>query len=440
MPSQADHPRRNLDWLFDQDLVVAAVPSSSEPLAVEPAAEITTPSDATEPAAEIATPSDATEPATEPTKRRKALARPPYRGRAPAKRAASSTRSAKRSKPNKVSPPATTSAVETSSPTSAVPEQSPAIAPRVASPVAPRIRFIDVTPSGPPSVSVAPPPARPRPGRRYASAAVAIVLLGFVALAVSAVNRDRREVAGNDPGDRAALPQMATEVGLPQPAPPPLKTETADTAPRVVYDSWPTNPGRASTPSATANVADDTSIPAPASTDADADAPAVADATPPPPPTPRSRPQDAPSVLVPDTAAAADPVVDAEADFLSSSVDETGSVGDGPSTPAPGPTFAPGHEPRIVVHAPRSALAEIAGPLTRALDTMTDDVEMVGVDLALRASRVRYFYPEDRTAAQSVRRAVAATEGDWNVELSDFTHYRPLPRPGTVEVWIRTER
>jgi hypothetical protein len=95
-----------------------------------------------------------------------------------------------------------------------------------------------------------------------------------------------------------------------------------------------------------------------------------------------------------------------------------------------------GAGPRIVVHVPATGREAFSSRLSGALRSIGGQVEIREVGIDSRVSRVRYFYPDDRAAAQAVRRAVAANAGDWNVDLSDFTHYRPLPRRGTIEVWL----
>ncbi len=52
----------------------------------------------------------------------------------------------------------------------------------------------------------------------------------------------------------------------------------------------------------------------------------------------------------------------------------------------------------------------------------------------LKQDSVRLFFDADRSAATRVRDAI----GGEATPLRDFRHYRPQPRPGTIEVWLGT--
>ncbi len=56
------------------------------------------------------------------------------------------------------------------------------------------------------------------------------------------------------------------------------------------------------------------------------------------------------------------------------------------------------------------------------------------VDFAIGAPRIRYFHPADAGAAQAIAGYLDAPNGGW--ELQDFGHIRPLPAPGTIEVYV----
>jgi hypothetical protein len=64
------------------------------------------------------------------------------------------------------------------------------------------------------------------------------------------------------------------------------------------------------------------------------------------------------------------------------------------------------------------------------------------VEFSIGKPSVRYFYARDRAASQrlveELRRFIESGRSLAPEHASDFTHYLPKPRPGNVEVWIRT--
>jgi hypothetical protein len=64
-------------------------------------------------------------------------------------------------------------------------------------------------------------------------------------------------------------------------------------------------------------------------------------------------------------------------------------------------------------------------------------VEARFVPVAIETPSIRYFHPEDRATALAVAELLDDLPTPGTVwRLGDFTDYRPLPRRGTVEVWL----
>ena len=64
------------------------------------------------------------------------------------------------------------------------------------------------------------------------------------------------------------------------------------------------------------------------------------------------------------------------------------------------------------------------------------------VDFSIGKPSVRYFFARDRAAGQRLVEELARfAEGGTSLapdHASDFTHFLPKPRPGSVEVWLPT--
>jgi hypothetical protein len=91
---------------------------------------------------------------------------------------------------------------------------------------------------------------------------------------------------------------------------------------------------------------------------------------------------------------------------------------------------------RVVVHVPRTSDSGLDGRIGETFAAMPGRVEIKVVNVRPDETMVRYYHAEDREAAQALRRQLAASQGDWEVNLSDFTDYRPMPRKGLIEVWL----
>lgn len=114
-----------------------------------------------------------------------------------------------------------------------------------------------------------------------------------------------------------------------------------------------------------------------------------------------------------------------------------------PVLPAPSPpprpaTDAPvgfAAQTRVVIHHPASddGSAARAQALAAQLAAERDwRVEIRRVPQAVSRDNIRVFFEADRAAARDARALVA----DEAMPIRDFSDYRPLPRPGTIEIWL----
>lgn len=89
---------------------------------------------------------------------------------------------------------------------------------------------------------------------------------------------------------------------------------------------------------------------------------------------------------------------------------------------------------RVVIHhsgstGPERSL-ELAGHLRRA---GFPQVEIRAVGFRVDKQSVRYFHHADQDVSQALGTLIGR---DGQVDVADFTHFRPLPRTGTVEIWL----
>jgi hypothetical protein len=78
---------------------------------------------------------------------------------------------------------------------------------------------------------------------------------------------------------------------------------------------------------------------------------------------------------------------------------------------------------------------------TRGFDVA--DIRAVSYPIAV--PRVRFFFAADATAARRLTGALAeyrlgSPHEQSAIRLQDYLHYRPLPQPGNIEVWLPSGR
>ena len=104
--------------------------------------------------------------------------------------------------------------------------------------------------------------------------------------------------------------------------------------------------------------------------------------------------------------------------------------------PEPEPEVpSPAETARIVIHhhagdvAGAARARELRGRLA-ARDGIT--VEIRAVPMRVSLDNMRIFFASDRRQARDARDLA----GSGSMPIRDFSHYRPLPRPGTIEIWL----
>jgi hypothetical protein len=107
-----------------------------------------------------------------------------------------------------------------------------------------------------------------------------------------------------------------------------------------------------------------------------------------------------------------------------------------------------GRRPRVFVHYSTTA-AEGAADARRITDYLRargfDVVDIRSVPYPIAVPRVRFFFAADASAARRLTGALAEyrlalPHGQSAVRLQDYAHYRPLPQPGNIEVWLPSGR
>ncbi|MGE0311253.1 MAG: hypothetical protein AB7P21_06495 [Lautropia sp.] len=124
-----------------------------------------------------------------------------------------------------------------------------------------------------------------------------------------------------------------------------------------------------------------------------------------------------------------------------------------PSPPPPMPTSLPTSQPASTLNVPVGATAagiettrfvfhhaagdDAAAARSQALAerlAATSDaaVEVRAVPVPVSTDNIRVFFGRDRAPARAARRSLDMADA----AIRDFSDYRPLPRPGTIELWI----
>ena len=114
-------------------------------------------------------------------------------------------------------------------------------------------------------------------------------------------------------------------------------------------------------------------------------------------------------------------------------------LGASPATP-PWNDAPTSNSHRVVIHykSTSDAARIAAARMSSVLDATSARIELRPVDSVPRRPAVRYYSAEDREAARRLVNTLAAErlqpDVDWVVQ--DFSSFRPLPPPGTLEVWL----
>lgn len=89
---------------------------------------------------------------------------------------------------------------------------------------------------------------------------------------------------------------------------------------------------------------------------------------------------------------------------------------------------------RVVIHYPERGGYERSEGLARLLRAAgTAEVETRPVSYPVERQSIRYFHAADQEVSGIIGDLVG---GGGRATVSDFTHFRPSPRNGTVEIWL----
>jgi hypothetical protein len=105
-------------------------------------------------------------------------------------------------------------------------------------------------------------------------------------------------------------------------------------------------------------------------------------------------------------------------------------------------------KPRVFVHYSRQLAfgADMAATAADALQQQDHQIADIRVvPYAVSHPRVRYFFANDREAAEKVaedvaRSVIGEAAASPDVTVQDFSHFRPRPTPGNIEVWLPSDR
>ncbi|MBD3624423.1 MAG: hypothetical protein HUJ24_03390, partial [Rhodobacteraceae bacterium] len=94
---------------------------------------------------------------------------------------------------------------------------------------------------------------------------------------------------------------------------------------------------------------------------------------------------------------------------------------------------------RVAIHVPVGTDRTFAQAVTRFI--VNDGLDVFAVRnfrFGLDSPNIRFFHASDRAVAERVARVLTAY--GLPAEARDFTHFRPPPEPGLIEVWIAPPR
>ncbi len=104
--------------------------------------------------------------------------------------------------------------------------------------------------------------------------------------------------------------------------------------------------------------------------------------------------------------------------------------GDAPSNPAGLATQ------QVFVHFPPNAAADAEAAVAALRAAGMENVVARPVTISISQSNVRFFHRADAPAARAVADALGDESVDTTPEVRDFTHFRPRPEEGRLELWL----
>jgi len=115
------------------------------------------------------------------------------------------------------------------------------------------------------------------------------------------------------------------------------------------------------------------------------------------------------------------------------------AAGRGPETAAPDPAarLGPGAaDTRVVLHFPPSAAATARRTAAMLRAAGVGEITRAPARFNVSRTNVRYYRPEYGDVARGVGQVLDRNLAGAPVATRDFTDFRPLPAPGTIEVWL----
>lgn len=111
-----------------------------------------------------------------------------------------------------------------------------------------------------------------------------------------------------------------------------------------------------------------------------------------------------------------------------------GGAATAPEEPVPAATT--GVPSRVLVHVPTALPGPTAEAVIGAIrGAGYDTAQRIDISFPIGSTNIRYYYPEDRAAAEAMAAAIRAETGQEAV-ARDFTGFRPQPSAGTVEIFL----
>ncbi|MGF1477596.1 MAG: hypothetical protein ACFB6S_18790 [Geminicoccaceae bacterium] len=103
-----------------------------------------------------------------------------------------------------------------------------------------------------------------------------------------------------------------------------------------------------------------------------------------------------------------------------------------------GSPVLPVAEVRVVIHVSQTGSVQDLPVIVRGLiEAGYDRTELRRVPFTIGTTNIRYFFPSDRPEAELIDQVVSDALGASTPPgPEDFTHYRPLPSEGLVEIWV----
>jgi hypothetical protein len=109
----------------------------------------------------------------------------------------------------------------------------------------------------------------------------------------------------------------------------------------------------------------------------------------------------------------------------------------GAALPAIGRAAVAGAEPSLTMRVSAETAQGRVDGLVAAIGAAGFAVDVARVPFRIEATRIGYFHPDDRAAAEALRAALASGGPNAAAELRDYRGVLPAAAPGSLELWIK---